>query len=64
MSSLLLPGGIWESLMSELTDAVIVLRMIYQAMQRAGVDAEAVLTRLGMAASQLDIRVKKIQRTE
>ena len=40
--------------MSELTDAVIVLRMIYQAMQRAGVDAEAVLNRLGMAASQLD----------
>lgn len=40
--------------MSELTDAVIVLRMIYQAMQQAGVDAEAVLTRLGMAASQLD----------
>lgn len=40
--------------MSELTDAVIVLRMIYQAMQGAGVDAEAVLNRLGMAASQLD----------
>lgn len=40
--------------MSELTDAVIVLRLIYQAMQRAGIDAEAVLNRLGMAAGQLD----------
>jgi len=54
MSSLLLPADVWEGLMSELTDAVIVLRMIYQAMQKAGVDAEAVLNRLGMAASQLD----------
>lgn len=40
--------------MSELTDGVVVLRMIYQAMRSAGVDAEAVLKRLGMAASQLD----------
>ncbi|MFZ5757155.1 MAG: AraC family transcriptional regulator [Pseudomonadota bacterium] len=40
--------------MSELTDGVIVLRMIYQAMRSAGVDAEAVLNRLGMAANQLD----------
>lgn len=40
--------------MSELTDAVIVLRLIYQAMQSAGVDAEAVLNRLGMEAGQLD----------
>ncbi len=40
--------------MSELTDGVVVLRMIYQAMRSAGVDAEAVLNRLGMAASQLD----------
>jgi AraC-like DNA-binding protein len=40
--------------MSELTDGVVVLRMIYQAMRSAGVDAEAVLTRIGMAASQLD----------
>ena len=54
LSSLLLPPGVWESLMSELSDAVIVLRMVYQAMQSAGVDAEAVLNRLGMAASQLD----------
>lgn len=54
MSSLLLPATVWEGLMSELTDAVIVLRMIYQAMKKAGVDAEAVLTRLGMVTSQLD----------
>lgn len=40
--------------MSELTDGVVVLRMIYQAMRSAGVDAEAVLNRIGMAASQLD----------
>ncbi|MFZ5722519.1 MAG: AraC family transcriptional regulator [Pseudomonadota bacterium] len=40
--------------MSELTDGVVVLRMIYQAMRNAGVDAEAVLNRLGMAANQLD----------
>lgn len=40
--------------MSELTDAVVVLRMIYQAMQQAGVDAEAVLNRVGMAVGQLD----------
>lgn len=40
--------------MSELTDGVIVLRMVYQAMLGAGVDAEAVLKRLGMVASQLD----------
>lgn len=54
MSSLLLPADVWEGLMSELTDAVIVLRMIYQAMKKAGVDAEAVLNRLGMVTSQLD----------
>jgi len=54
MSSLLLPATVWEGLMSELTDAVIVLRMIYQAMKKAGVDADAVLNRLGMATSQLD----------
>lgn len=40
--------------MSELTDGVVVLRMIYQAMCSAGVGAEAVLNRIGMAASQLD----------
>jgi AraC-like DNA-binding protein len=54
MSSLLLPATVWEGLMSELTDAVIVLRLIYQAMKKAGVDADAVLNRLGMVTSQLD----------
>jgi AraC-like DNA-binding protein len=40
--------------MSDLTDAVILLRLVYQAMQHAGIDAEAVLNRVGVAASSLD----------
>lgn len=40
--------------MSELTDAVILLRLVYQGMRKAGIDAEAVLNRVGVAVSSLD----------
>lgn len=40
--------------MAEMMDSGVMLRMAYQAMREAGIDADAVLSRVGMQASQLD----------
>ena len=40
--------------MAELTDSGVLLRMVYQAMKEAGIDADAVLAKVGMESSVLD----------